>query len=51
MISIKLKSEKRRNFVAKDLLTPKYRMRVAQSKKRYNRQLQKSLTTKELYAA
>lgn len=51
MISIKLKDKKPRNLIAKDLLTPKYRMRVAQSKKRYNRQLQKSLIAKELYAA
>ena len=28
---------KPRNLVAKDLRTPKYRMRVAVSKKRYNR--------------
>jgi len=32
---------KPRNLVAKDLRTPKYRMRVALSKKRYNRQEEK----------
>ena len=30
---------KPRNLVAKDLRTPKYRMRVAASKKAYNRQI------------
>lgn len=31
---------KRRNHVAKDLRTPKYRMRVVQSKKKYCRKQQ-----------
>ena len=33
-MKIKLKSEKPRNLVAKDLRTPKYRMRVVVSKKK-----------------
>lgn len=33
----KTKPSKRRNLVAKDLRTPKYRMRVAESKKQYKR--------------
>jgi len=32
---------KKRDFYAKDLLTPKYRMRVVKSKKSYNRQAEK----------
>jgi hypothetical protein len=35
---------KPRNLVAKDLRTPKYRMRVAVSKKRYNRKSLKRIT-------
>jgi hypothetical protein len=38
---------KPRNLVAKDLRTPKYRMRVALSEKLYNRQKEK-LKEKEL---
>lgn len=34
---------KPRNLVAKDLRTPKYRMRVAVSKKRYNRKTLKKV--------
>jgi hypothetical protein len=33
----KLKTSKPRNLVAKDLRTPKYRMRVVRSKKQYSR--------------
>jgi hypothetical protein len=33
----KTKPVKQRDFVAKDLRTPKYRMRVAESKKQYKR--------------
>lgn len=33
----KRKPSKPRDFVAKDLRTPKYRMRVAESKKQYKR--------------
>jgi hypothetical protein len=43
-------SVKRRNPVAKDLRSPKYRMRVVNSKKQYNRQTEKSSTKRELYA-
>jgi hypothetical protein len=42
---------KPRNLIAKDLLTPKYRMRVVKNKKRYSRQLDKSSIRKEVYAA
>ena len=35
---LKIKTGKPRNFVAMDLRTPKYRMKVVQSKKSYNRQ-------------
>jgi hypothetical protein len=41
---LKIKTGKPRNFVAMDLRTPKYRMKVAQSKKLYNRQSEKLLT-------
>jgi len=37
-------TSKPRNLVAKDLRTPKYRMRVAVSKKRYNRKSIKRIT-------
>lgn len=40
---LKIKTGKPRNFVAMDLRTPKYRMKVAQSKKKYNRQSEKQL--------
>jgi len=39
---------KQRNWVAKDLRTPKYRMRVAASKKQFNRNTEKNNTRKEL---
>lgn len=42
---------KPRNLIAKDLLTPKYRMRVVKNKKKYSRQLDKSSIRKEVYAA
>lgn len=32
-----IKSSKPRNWIAKDLRTPKYRMRLETSKKKYNR--------------
>ena len=38
---LKIKTGKPRNFVAMDLRTPKYRMKVTQSKKLYNRQSEK----------
>lgn len=42
-------TSKPRNFVAKDLLTAKYKMRVVNNKKKYNRQQQKSCLQKEMY--
>ena len=41
---LKIKTGKPRNFVAMDLRTPKYRMKVENSKKLYNRQSEKLLT-------
>lgn len=42
------KAGKPRNFVAKDLRTPKYRMRVASGEKVYNRQKEKEKFKREL---
>lgn len=39
---------KPRNLVAKDLRSPKYRMRVVQSKKNYKRQDEKQYIKREL---
>jgi hypothetical protein len=39
---------KRRNFVAKDLHTPKYRMRTVAGSKLYNRQKEKQKFRKEM---
>lgn len=39
---------KPRNLVARDLLSPKYRMRVAASKKRYDRNSSKQSVRKEI---
>jgi hypothetical protein len=49
-MDMKLKIEilKPRDFIAKDLRTSKYRMRVAVSKKSYNRQSDKQSIKKEL---
>lgn len=44
---IKVPVSKPRDLIAKDLLTPKYRMRVVKSKKAYNRQSEKLLTKKD----
>lgn len=49
MVSIKV-SVKRRNYLVKDLRSSKYRMRVAKSKKVFDRAKQKSLQRKERYA-
>lgn len=43
-----LKMRKSRNFVAKDLRTPKYRMRVVSGEKVYNRQKEKEKFKKEM---
>jgi len=51
MISVKILNKKPRNFVAKDLFTPKYKLRVVKNKKKYSRQLDKSSLRKEVYAA
>lgn len=45
------KNTKPRNFLIKDLMTPKYRLRVAVDKTKYSRQLDKSSMRKEVYAA
>ena len=39
---------KPRNLIAKDLRTPKYKMRVVQSDRIYSRKKQKQTTQKEL---
>ena len=49
MNSIKIPNNKPRNFVAKDLFNAKYRMRVVNSKKKYNRQQEKSSIQREVY--
>ena len=46
---ISLRISKPRNLIAKDLRTPKYRIRVAESKKNYNRQVEKLAYKKEIY--
>ena len=43
-----LKLPKPRNFVAKDLRSPKYRMRVVSSKKTFERNNLKDTTRKEI---
>jgi hypothetical protein len=42
------KITKPRNLIAKDLRTPKYRMRVVQSEKSYNRKTENLALRKEL---
>ena len=42
---------KPRNFLIKDLMSPKYRLRVSANKKKYNRQVEKSSYRKELHAS
>ena len=44
MNTLKIKTGKPRNFVAMDLRSPKYRMKVERSKKSYNRQSEKKIT-------
>lgn len=39
---------KPRDLIAKDLLTPKYRMRIVKSKKSYNRQSLKQYLQREM---
>lgn len=48
MDKIVLQVKKPRNMIAKDLRSPKYRMRVAVCKKRYNRNENKNSLRKEL---
>ena len=43
---VKLPTSKPRDLIAKDLLTPKYHMRVVKSKKTYNRQSEKMIARK-----
>ncbi len=45
---MKLPKSKPRNLVAKDLRTPKYRLRVEESVKIYNRQSEKKAVKREL---
>lgn len=48
MITIKLKQVKPRNLITRDLHTSKYRMRVVESKKSYNRHVENQQLKKEL---
>lgn len=48
-MKVKLPLLKPRDLIAKDLLTPKYRMRVVNSKKAYNRQSEKKLAKRGEY--
>lgn len=48
MKKLKMKLPKPRDFIAKDLRTSKYRMRVVKSKTIYNRQTLKQNIQKEL---
>jgi len=43
-----VKKPKPRNLVAKDLRSPKYRMRVAASKKQHDRNADKSIVRREI---
>jgi hypothetical protein len=45
---IKIEVAKPRNLVAKDLRSPKYRMRVAKTAKQYSRKGLKTVIVKEL---
>ena len=48
LIHMKRYNNKPRNLIAKDLRTPKYRLRVVQSEKIYNRQSEKQAVKREL---
>jgi hypothetical protein len=50
MITIKISRLKPFNAVAKDLRTPKYRHKVFNKKKVYNRSAEKQIVLKEQYA-
>lgn len=45
---MKIKNTKPRNLIAKDLYTPKYRMRVAVNAVRYNRKKNKKQIEKDI---
>jgi hypothetical protein len=49
-MEIYLEKIKPRNLIAKDLRSPKYRMRVVSSKKIYNRKREEQKYRKEFYA-
>lgn len=51
MWRIDQKEQRRRDFVAKDLRTPKYRMRVAKSVKHYSRSSEKINFQKMIHEA
>ena len=48
-MKLKLKIKKPRNMIAKDLYSPKYRIRIAVSKKQYDRNAEKAVLRKESY--
>lgn len=47
-MKIYVKNIKPRDLIAKDLRTPKYHMRIANTKKSYNRQVEKQSYKREL---
>mgnify|MGYP003349653651 CR=1 FL=1 len=49
-MKLHIQPKKPRNLIAKDLFSPKYRIRVAASKKRYDRNASKAILRKEVYA-
>lgn len=50
IVEMKMKTEKRRNPVAKDLRTPKYRPRVVQDKTAYKRKLKNDRQANVFYS-
>ena len=50
IVEMKMKTEKRRNPVAKDLRTPKYRPRVVEDKTAYKRKLKNDRQANVFYS-
>ena len=49
-MKLRIETKKPRNLIAKDLFSPKYRIRVAISKKQYDRNVIKASLRREGYA-
>lgn len=49
-MKLRIQPKKPRNLIAKDLFSPKYRIRVAVSKKQYDRKTDKAMLRRESYA-